>query len=121
MKKYLGKKKILRIYIGTTDKYKGESLWETILIEVKKTGLSGATVFKGIAGIGAFSEIRSFKVWALAQELSLIIEIIDDEEKIKNFIEHIDMMLDNALITITDTEVIRYKHKKFIQEEEDNS
>jgi len=120
MKKYLGKKKILRIYIDTTDKYNGESLWEDILTEVKETGLSGATVFKGVAGIGAFSEIRSFNVWALAQELPLIIEIIDDKEKIENFIDHIDIMLDNALMTITDTEVVRYKHKKFMQEE-DNS
>lgn len=118
MKKYLGKKKILRIYIDTTDKYNGEALWEVILTEVKKTGLSGATIFKGIAGMGAFSEIRSFKVWSLAQELPLIIEIIDDEKMIKNFIEHIDVMLDNALMTITDTEVIRYKHKNFIQEED---
>ena len=118
MKRYLGKKKILRIYIDTTDKYNGESLWETILIRVKELGLSGATAFKGVAGIGAFSEIRSFNVWALAQELPLVIEIIDDEDKIKNFIEYIDNMLENTLMTITDTEVIRYKHKKFMQEED---
>ncbi len=113
MKRYLGQKKILRIYIDTLDKYNGEPLFEEILKEVKKEGLAGATVLKAVAGIGAFSEVHSFKVWTLAQELPLVIEIIDDKEKIENFIEHIDPMLDNGLITVVDTEVITYKHKKF--------
>ncbi|WP_297484564.1 DUF190 domain-containing protein [Sulfurimonas sp.] len=113
MERYLGEKKILRIYIDTLDKYNGETLWEEILKEVKKEGLAGATVLKAVAGIGAFSEVHSFKVWTLAQELPLVIEVIDDKEKIENFIEHIDPMMDNGLITLVDTEVITYKHKNF--------
>ena len=118
MKRFLGHKKILRIYIDTLDKYNGEPLWEELLKEVKKEQLAGATVIKAIAGLGAFAELRSFKVWALAQELPLIIEIIDDENKIQSFIEHIDNMIDNGLITITDTQVIKYKHKNFNKQEE---
>jgi len=117
MKKYLGKKKILRIYIDTLDKYNRQPLWEEILKEVKKEKLAGATVLKADAGIGAFSEVHSFKVWALAQELPLVIEIIDDKDKIENFIEHIDPMMDNGLITLVDTEVIKYKHPNFDKEE----
>jgi PII-like signaling protein len=113
MKRYLGQKKILRIYIDTLDKYKGAPLWEELLKEVKSENIAGATVFKAIAGIGAFTEIRSFNVWALSQELPLVVEIIDNDEKIRNFIEHIDNMLENALVTITDTEVIKYKHENF--------
>lgn len=117
MKHYLGHKKILRIYIDTLDKYKGEPLWEELLKEVKHEGLAGATVIKATAGIGAFSEVHSFKVWALAQELPLILEIIDDEEKIRAFIEHIDGMIDNGLVTLTNTEVITYKHENFKRDE----
>ncbi|WP_457744333.1 DUF190 domain-containing protein [Sulfurimonas sp.] len=117
MKRYLGKKKVLKIYIDTTDKYNGEALWEEILKEVKIEKLAGATVHKAVAGIGAFTQIRSFNVWSLAQELPLIIELIDDEDKIMNFIDHIDAMLDNALITLTDTQVIKYKHEKFNKDE----
>lgn len=113
MKQYLGQKKILRIYIDTLDKYNNGALWEEILKEVKREGLAGATVLKAVAGIGAFSEVHSFKVWTLAQELPLVIEIIDDKEKIENFIEHIDPMIDNGLITMVDTEVIKYKHPNF--------
>ncbi len=112
MKRYLGKKKIVRIYIDNQDKYNGEPLWELILKKVKEHGLAGATVFKGVAGIGAHSEVRSFNVWALSQELPLVIEIIDDEEKIVDFIDKIDDMIEEGLTTISDTEVIRYKHKK---------
>ena len=116
MKRYLGKKKVLKIYIDTLDKYNDKPLWEEILKEVKEQKLAGATVHKAVAGIGAFTEVRSFKVWALAQELPLVVEIIDDETKISNFIETIDHMLDNGLITLTDTEVIRYKHENFEKE-----
>jgi len=113
MKKYLGKKKVLRIYIDNVDKYDDKPLWEEILKEVKAKGLAGATVFKGVAGIGAFAQLRSFNVWALAQELPIVIEIIENEDKITNFIEHLDGMIDEGLITLSDTEVIKYKHEKF--------
>ncbi len=117
MKRYLGQKKILRIYIDTLDKYEGQPLFEEILKAVKEQNLAGATVFKAVAGIGAFSEVHSFKVWALAQKLPLVVEIIDDEAKIRTFIETIDSMLENALLTLTDTEVIKYKHENFNMQE----
>lgn len=117
MKRFLGKKKILRIYINTLDKYNDKPLWEEILQEAKSEKLAGATVIKAVAGLGAFAQLRSFKTWALAQELPLIIEIIDNETKIQDFIEHIDTMIDNGLITLTDTEVIKYKHKNFNEQE----
>ena len=116
MKRYLGKKKLLKIYIDTTDKFDGQPLWEALLQKVKEERLAGATVHKAVAGIGAFSEVHSFKVWALAQELPLVIEIIDDEAKIHAFLDTVDGMMHNALITLTDTEVIRYKHENFEKE-----
>jgi len=111
MKRFLGAKKIARIYIDNQDKYNGRPLWEEILKKVKELGLAGATVFKGVAGIGAHSQMRSFNVWTLSQELPLIIEIIDDEDKITNFINNTDDMIDEGLITLCDTQVIKYKHK----------
>ncbi len=114
MKRYLGKKKIARIYIDNQDKYEGRPLWEEILKKVKEYGLAGATVFKGVAGIGAHSEVRSFNVWALSQELPIVIEIIDNEDKITYFIDKIDDMINEGLTTVSDTEVIKYKHRKFL-------
>ncbi len=111
MQRYLGKKKIARIYIDNQDKYNGKPLWEELLRKVKECGLAGATVFKGVAGIGAHSEIRSFNIWVMSQELPIIIEIIDEEEKIMNFLNNADEMIEEGLTTLSDIEVIKYKHK----------
>jgi len=117
MKRYLGKKRVLKIYIDTTDKYDDKPLWEELLKKVKEQKLAGATVHKAVAGIGAFSDVHTFKVWALSQKLPLIIEIIEDEEKIYAFLDAVEHMMQNALVTLTETEVIRYKHKNFQEEQ----
>jgi len=111
MEKYLGAKKILRIYIDNEDRFNGKPLWEELLKKVKECGLAGATVFKGVGGIGAHSEIKSFSVFVLSQELPIVIEIIDSKENIENFLDIADDMIEEGLVTITDTQVIKYKHK----------
>lgn len=111
MKRYLGSKKILRIYIDNQDKYEDRPLWEEILKKVKENGISGATVFKGAAGIGAHTEIRSFNIFTISQELPIVIEIIDSEDKIIDFIDKIDYMIEEGIMTMCDTQVIKYKHK----------
>lgn len=113
MERYLGHRKILRIYIDNDDKYEKKPLWEVILKRAKEFGLSGATVFKGVAGMGAHSEIETFSVWSLSQKLPIIIEIIDREDKIREFIKTLDGIIEEGLITLVDTEVISYKHPKF--------
>ncbi len=112
-KKYLGKKKILKIYIDNQDKYEGKPLWEVLLSKVKELGLAGATVTKAIAGIGAHTTLHSFNVLVLSQELPIIIEIIDDEEKINKFLNATDGMITEGLCTLSDIEVANYKHKSF--------
>jgi len=111
LKRYIGKKKIARIYIDNQDKFEGKALWEEILFKAKAYGLSGATVFKGVAGMGVHSQIRSFSVLTISQILPVVIEIIDDEDKIIGFLEEIDFMIEEGLTTMSDTEVITYKHK----------
>ncbi len=112
-KKYLGKKKILKIYIDNQDKYEGKPLWEVLLLKVKELGLAGATVTKAVAGIGANTTLHSFNILVLSQELPIIIEIIDDEEKINNFLNTTDEMITEGLCTLSDIEVVNYKHKSF--------
>lgn len=111
MKSILGTKKLLKIYIDTSDKLGSEPLWEAILKAAKQHGLNGATVFKAISGMGIHSELRSYQLIALSQSLPLVIEIIDDEEKIRTFFDTLDNMLEEGLVTLSDVEVIRYKHK----------
>jgi len=111
MKRYLGKKKRLKIYIDNQDKYKGSPLWEELLKRVKDEGLAGATVTKAVAGVGAFSQIHTQSLIALSDKLPLVVEIIDDEQKIEDFIKSVDEMIEEGLVTLDDVEVINYKKR----------
>jgi len=112
MKRYLGHKKVLRIYLDSTDMYEGKLLWQYLVEQAKTDGLSGATVFKAVAGIGAHSQLHTFDIWTLSQKLPIVIEIIDDNEKIIDFLNTHDASIAEGLVTIHDVEVLQYKHKK---------
>ena len=112
MKGIVGKRKLLRIFIDLDDKYEGKPLWEYILRLVKEKGLAGATVFKAAAGIGAHSELRTFSVWRLSQNLPVVVEIIDREEKIRDFLKVLDEVLEEGLVVLEDVEVVTYRHRE---------
>jgi len=112
MRGIVGKRKLLRIFIDLDDKYEGKPLWEYILRLVKEKGLAGATVFKAAAGIGAHSELRTFSVWRLSQNLPVVVEIIDREEKIREFLEVLDEILEEGLVVLEDVEVVTYRHRE---------
>ncbi len=111
MKRLLGKKRLLKIYIDSDDKHAGDPLWEVILKKARESGLSGATVYKSVAGMGIHSEFKSYHLVALSQSLPLVIEMIDSEEKIAAFVTTLDAILEEGLVTLSDVEVIQYKHK----------
>lgn len=110
MKRYLGKKKLIRIYLDNTDSYRGEPLWQILLQRAKENGLAGATVLKAVAGMGVHTEVYTSDIWTLAQKLPLIVEIIDDEDKIMKFIDECDEMIGEGMVTMSNVEVLRYKN-----------
>ncbi len=105
--------KILRIYVSNTDRIKHTSVYESIAFAAKRYGLAGATVYKGIMGYGASSELHSDKFWELTEKIPIIIEIIDDEEKINSFIEKILPLIQQlpkgCLVTCQNTEIVMIK------------
>ncbi len=113
MHRYLGKRKELKIYISNEDTYKGKPLFEALLSLAKESGLSGATVIKAAAGLGAHSEIHSFNVWVLKQKVPLLILMIDTEEKINTYLQAADGMINEGLVTMSDIDVLQYNHPKF--------
>jgi len=104
--------KLLRIFIGESDKIGHDTLYETIVIEAKKQGLSGATVTRGIMGFGANSKIHTSKLLELSSDLPLVIEIVDSEEKIRAFTQTVKHLFEQAksggLITLEKVEIIKY-------------
>lgn len=111
-----GEAKMLRIFVGSSDKINNIPLYEEIVFAAKKSGLAGATVLKGVMGFGANSMIHSAKILSISEDLPVIIEIIDEEKKIDLFIPEIEKYFDNlkygVLITSEKVKVLRYSAKK---------
>ncbi|HEX7585000.1 MAG TPA: DUF190 domain-containing protein [Prolixibacteraceae bacterium] len=104
---------ILRIFISSTDRIGQTPLSEFIVFQAKKEGIAGATVLKGILGYGASSVIHSYKFWEVSEKLPVVIELIDDEIKIRSFYEKIRPQLESmkygCLTTLEKTTVLLYK------------
>jgi PII-like signaling protein len=110
--KIVGEAKLLRIFLGETDKIGSVTVYEKIVTEARKLGLAGATVYRGIMGYGGNSRVHSAKFLAISTDLPLVIEIVDVEEKINKFIPIVEDIFEKAdsggLITLEKAEIIRY-------------
>ncbi len=99
--------KLLRVFIGEADRWHGRPLYEAIVDEARKSGLAGATVWKGTLGFGAHSRMHTAKILRLSEDLPVIIEIVDAAEKIEAFVrDHLDQMVQEGLVTQERAEVI---------------
>lgn len=107
-----GEAKLLRIFLGESDKLRHTPLYEVIVREARAAGLAGATAWRGILGYGPTTRIRTAKFLDLSSDMPVIIEINDDEEKINAFLpklhELFEAALSGGLITIEKVQVIKY-------------
>lgn len=114
--KITGEAKLLRIFVGENDKSGSIPVYEKIVILARENGLAGATVFKGIMGYGGRSKIHTSKILRLSEDLPMIIEIVDEIEKIENFIPLVNEVFESSgsggLITIEKAEIIKYTSGK---------
>ena len=104
-----GTGKLLRIFVGESDRDGSQPLYTAIVERARREGLSGATVFKGIEGFGGHSVVHAARVFDLSTDLPVLIEIVDTEDRINAFIPILDGMVHEGLITLENVEVIRYK------------
>ena len=111
-----GEAKLLRIFVGESDLINHKPVYEKIVQEARKAGLAGATVTKGIMGFGGSSRIHTAKVLRLSEDLPLVIEIVDEENKIEQFLPKLDEIFEQAnsggLITIEKASIIKYTVSK---------
>jgi PII-like signaling protein len=107
-----GQAVLLRIFVGESDKLGHRPLYEAIVREAREAGLAGATVLKGVLGYGATARIRTAKILDLSADLSLVVEIVDEEQKAAAFQERLSQMFDEAdcggLVTLENIRVVRY-------------
>ena len=104
-----GEGKLLRIFIGETDQWEHKPLYEEIVRAARSRGLAGATVIRGIEGFGAKSHLHTARILRLSEDLPLIIEIVDTAEKVDAFVEEIDHMISDGMVTVERVEVRAYR------------
>lgn len=103
-----GKCRIMKIYISEDSVYNGHNLYHALVLKLKEADIAGVTVYRGIEGYGKGKRINSAKILELSSSLPIIVEAIDREEKIKKALPHIQEMVGEGLILLTDAEVISY-------------
>jgi PII-like signaling protein len=101
--------KLLRIFVGESDKHEGVPLYEWIVRKAREQGLAGATVLRGLEGFGAHSRLHTAKILRLSTDLPIVIEIIDTAERIEGFLPAIDEAIAEGLATLEKVEVRFYR------------
>jgi PII-like signaling protein len=104
-----GEGKLLRIFIGEDDTWGRRPLYEEIVRVARERGLAGATVLRGIEGFGASSRLHTARILRLSEDLPLVVEIVDTAEKIDAFVEEIDPMIAEGMVTLERVEVRSYR------------
>jgi PII-like signaling protein len=100
---------LLRIFIGESDQWHGQPLYEAIVRKARELHLAGATVLRGPMGFGANSRLHTSKILRLSEDLPMVIEIVDAREKIDELMPHVDEMVQEGLVTLERVEVIKYR------------
>lgn len=101
---------LLRVFIGDHDKHGGRNLFEVIVEQAKTAGLAGATVFRGFMGYGANSVVHHSGLFRLSEDLPVVIEIVDSENRIREFLLQLEELIaGGGLITLERVAVLRYK------------
>ncbi len=100
---------LLRIFLGENDRWEHQPLYEAIVLKAREMHLAGATVLRGPMGFGKSSRLHTAKILRLSTDLPLVIEIVDSEEKIQQFLPVIEPMMGGGLLTLERVRVIAYR------------
>jgi PII-like signaling protein len=99
---------LLRIFLGENDRHEHKPLHEAIVLKARELHLAGATVLRGPMGFGHSSRLHTSKILRLSEDLPLVIEIVDSEEKIRSFLAVLDGMMGSGLVTLEKVQVLQY-------------
>jgi len=107
--RFKGERTLMRIFVGESDKYQGRPLYEALLERLRKRGLAGATVLRGVAGFGASSVVHTEKVLRLSLDLPVVVEVVETEEAIQSVLPDLDEMIGGGLVTLERARVLLYR------------
>ena len=99
---------LLRVFIGEDAKFHRRPLYQAIVLKAREVHLAGATVLRGPMGFGQSTRLHTTKILRLSENLPLVIEIVDTEDKIKAFLPILDSMMPGGLVTLEKVQVLLY-------------
>jgi PII-like signaling protein len=106
-----GKAQLMRIFIGESDQWQGKPLHESLVRALRANDLAGVTVYRGILGYGAHRRVHKEKPLHLSHDCSIMLSIIDTEEKLRAFLPIVDQMVQEGLVVLSDVDIIKYAHR----------
>lgn len=104
-----GEQVLVRIFLGESDKWQHRPLAEALLERLRRDGFAGATVFRGLAGFGAHSVVHTANLLRLSQDLPIVVEVVDSDDKVQQLLPILDAMVPEGLVTIEKVRVLRYR------------
>ena len=102
---------LLRIFIGESDRFEHRPLYEAIVLKARELKLAGATVLRSPMGFGAHSHLHTTKILRLSDDLPMVVEIVDADDRINAFLPVLDTMMGGGLVTLERVRVIHYRDK----------
>lgn len=110
--KLSGEAMLLRVFIGESDRVNGRPLYEQLVLRARELGLAGATVLRGIMGFGADSRLHTAKVLRLSEDLPIVVELVDTQEKLNLLLPWLDEHVQEGMVTLERVQVIHYRHSQ---------
>ena len=106
-----GKAKLMRIFLGESDRWLEKPLHEQLVKAMRANDLAGVTVYRGIMGYGAHRRVHKDKPFHLSHDASIMLTVVDTEDKLKAFLPIVDEMVQEGLVVLSDVDIIKYAHR----------
>jgi PII-like signaling protein len=106
-----GKAKMMRIFIGESDQWKDKPLYEALVRAMRANDLAGVTVYRGILGYGAHRRVHKDKALHLSHDSSIMLSVVDTEEKLQGFLPIVDQMVLEGLVVLSEVDIVKYAHR----------
>jgi len=106
-----GKAKMMRIYIGESDKWKDKPLYQALVEAMRANDIAGVTVYRGILGYGAHRRMHKDKPLRLSRDASIMLTAVDSEENLRAILPLVDQMVEEGLVVFSDADIIKYSYR----------
>jgi PII-like signaling protein len=106
-----GKARLMRIYIGESDRWKDKPLHKALVEAMRANDIAGVTVYRGILGYGAHQRAHPDKPLSLSRDASIMLSVIDTEEKLQSFLPLVEQMVEEGMVVLSDVDIIKYSHR----------